>query len=68
MIDLTTPEGKEKESRRVALMIAKRHLQRALDELNFLTSATPTSDVRNRICDANIYAMHCKDALEGIKL
>ena len=68
MIDMTTPEGRELESKRVGLMIAQRHLSRTLNELDWLINNTPTGDLRNKLCDANIHAMFCADALQGMKL
>lgn len=63
-----TTEHMVEESKRVALIITKRHLERVLNELEWLINSTPTGDARNCICDANTHALSCKAALEGVKL
>lgn len=54
-IDTTTPEGRNRELRNIALLQAKRELQRAMDEVQYLIMATPTGDRRNTFTDANIH-------------
>lgn len=63
-----TTEHLVEESKRVSLMIAKRHLSRALDELEWLINAVPTGSIRDKLCDANIRARACQVALEGMTL
>lgn len=56
-IDTTTPEGRERELRNISLMQAKKELQRAMAEVEYLIMATPSGDRRNTITDANIHMM-----------
>ena len=62
-IDTTTPEGKQRELRNISLMQAKKELQRALDELNYLIMATESGERRNTITEANIHIMHGAEQL-----
>ena len=56
-IDTTTPEGRNRELRNISLMQAKKQLQRAHDEVSYLIMATPTSERRSTITEANIHIM-----------
>lgn len=65
-IDTTTAEGKRRELRNSALLIAKRQLQDVLSEMDFLTAATASGDRRNTLTDVNIHLMSADKLLNGL--
>lgn len=62
-IDTTTPEGRERELRNISILQARKHIERAKAEVEYLIMATHSGDRRNTFCDANI---HMTAALEGL--
>jgi hypothetical protein len=60
-IDTTTLEGRAREYRNAALLQAKRHLQKAKEEIEYLIAATPTGERRNALTGANIHTMAAQE-------
>lgn len=54
-IDTSTPEGKQRELRNISLMQAKKELQRAMSEVEYLIMATQSGDRHNTLTEANIH-------------
>lgn len=65
-IDVSTPEGRAREMRNIALLQAKRKLADVVSDLDFLIVATPTGKRRNTICDVNIYVAAASHALNAL--
>lgn len=66
VIDTTTAEDRRRESRNASLMIAKRRLQEALSELDFLIAATESGDRRNTLTDVNIHLLEAQKYLNTL--
>ena len=62
-IDTSTPEGRRRELRNIALLQAKKKLCEALAEIEYLIMATPTSERRNTLTEVNIHVMHGNELL-----
>lgn len=67
-IDTRTPEDYRRESRNIALLLAKKYLSQALGELEYLVNATPTGDRRNALTDANITLTQADQFLQSLSL
>lgn len=53
-------------SRNASLLIAKRRLQEALNEMDFLIAATESGDRRNTLTDVNIHLLEAQKYLNTL--
>lgn len=56
-IDVSTVEGRHRELRNIALIEAKRHLERTRAEIDYLILGTASGERRNTLTAVNIHLM-----------
>lgn len=66
VINTTTAEGRRRESRNASLLVAKRRVQEALNEMDFLIMATATGCRRNIFTDVNIHLVEAQKYLNTL--
>jgi hypothetical protein len=66
-INTRTLEGRQREAHNTSLMILKRRLTDALNELDYLIMATPSGERRDTLTEVNIHVMHGADMVAKLR-